>query len=196
MITQRALTVYTYFSIFYCVHLRHSSPFENRAFWRIPVRLISLSRFVHTYKGNTCRSGDDMINKVDHSPNDTAINIAMITSTFPKRERGLALGLNAVMVALGVSAGPTIGGVITQYLTWRWIFYVNIPLGIVVLLAAFYFYREERPQRGQHGRFDTVGGELLATGFAAFTLGLSFGQEWGWLSLGTLGTLCIGVVAL
>ncbi len=120
----------------------------------------------------------------------------MITSTFPKRERGLALGLNAVMVALGVSAGPTIGGVITQYLTWRWIFYVNIPLGIVVLLAAFYFYREERPQRGQHGRFDPVGAALLATGFAAFTLGLSFGQEWGWLSLGTLGTLCIGVVAL
>src|SRR5947209_19115536 len=53
-----------------------------------------------------------------------SVNAAMITSAFPASERGRALGLNAVVVALGVSAGPTIGGLITQYLSWRWIFYV------------------------------------------------------------------------
>src|SRR5881275_1390062 len=90
-----------------------------------------------------------------------AVNIAMITSTFPSNERGLALGLNAVVVSLGVAAGPTIGGVITQYLTWRWIFYVNVPICLLVLFAAFYFYREQRPQRGQHERFDLIGAPVL-----------------------------------
>jgi len=125
-----------------------------------------------------------------------AVNVAMITSTFPTNERGLALGLNAVVVSLGVAAGPTIGGIITQYLTWRWIFYVNVPICMLVLLAAFYFYREHRPQREQHERFDPIGAMVLAIGLAALTLGLSFGQEWGWLSAGTLAALGISIVML
>ena len=115
-----------------------------------------------------------------------SVNIAMITSAFSSRERGLALGLNAVVVSLGVAAGPTIGGIITQYLTWRWIFFVNVPICMLVLLASFYYYREQAPQRGAHGRFDPAGALMLAIGLAALTLGLSFGQEWGWLSTGTL----------
>src|SRR6266566_8760358 len=120
-------------------------------------------------------------------------NVAMITSTFPINERGLALGLNAVMVSLGVSAGPTLGGIITQYLTWRWIFYVNVPIGILIILAGFYFYREQHLQQGQHERFDPLGATLLAIGLAALTLGLSFGQEWGWLSPATLSALVVGM---
>ncbi len=125
-----------------------------------------------------------------------SVNVAMITSIFPSNERGLALGLNAVVVSLGVAAGPTIGGIITQYLTWRWIFYVNVPICMLVLLAAFYFYREQHPQQKQRERFDPIGATVLAIGLAALTLGLSFGQEWGWLSAGTLATLGISIVML
>jgi EmrB/QacA subfamily drug resistance transporter len=125
-----------------------------------------------------------------------SVNVAMITSTFPNNERGLALGLNAVVVSLGVAAGPTIGGIITAYLTWRWIFYVNVPICMLVLLAAFYFYREQGPQRGQRERFDPLGATVLAIGLAALTLGLSFGQEWGWLSAGTLIALGLSIVML
>ena len=64
-----------------------------------------------------------------------AISPAMLTSAFPASERGRALGLNAVVVALGVSTGPTLGGVITTYLSWRWIFFVNIPIGIILIRA-------------------------------------------------------------
>jgi EmrB/QacA subfamily drug resistance transporter len=125
-----------------------------------------------------------------------SVNVAMITSTFVDRGRGLALGLNAVVVSLGVAAGPTIGGIITQYLSWRWIFYVNVPICIVVFLAAFFLYRLPRPAQARGGRFDPAGASLLAVGLGSLTLGLSFGQEWGWLSLGTLAALSIGIVML
>ncbi len=125
-----------------------------------------------------------------------SVNIAMITSTFPRNERGLALGLNAVMVSLGVAAGPTIGGIITQYLTWRWIFYVNVPICLIVLLASMYLYQEQRPSSGQKQRFDPLGAIVLAIGLASLTLGLSFGQEWGWLSVGTLTSLGVSLVML
>ncbi len=124
-----------------------------------------------------------------------SVNIAMITSTFSRNERGLALGLNAVLVSLGVATGPTIGGIITQYLTWRWIFYVNVPICVLVLLASIYLYREGTPSK-LHQRFDPVGAIVLAIGLAALTLGLSFGQEWGWLSPGTLTSLGISLVML
>ena len=124
-----------------------------------------------------------------------SVNVAMITSTFKKNERGLALGLNAVVVSLGVAAGPTIGGIITQYLTWRWIFFVNVPICIVVLFAASYLYREQHESSKQQ-RFDPVGAVILAVGLAALTLGLSFGQEWGWLSAGTLTSLSVSLVML
>ncbi len=125
-----------------------------------------------------------------------SVNIAMITSTFPDRERGLALGLNAVIVSLGVAAGPTIGGVITQYLSWRWIFYVNVPICLLVLIAGYIVYHERRPAQGASGRFDPWGAALLAIGFASITLGLSFGEEWGWASPGTLSTFAVGVLML
>ena len=125
-----------------------------------------------------------------------SVNVAMITSSFPDSERGLALGLNAVVVSLGVAAGPTIGGIITQYLTWRWIFYVNVPVCTLVLLAACYWYHEQRPQQGLHGRFDPLGALVLAIGLATLTLGLSFGQEWGWLSAATLLSLITSIVMI
>ena len=125
-----------------------------------------------------------------------SVNVAMITSAFYNRERGLALGLNAVVVSMGVAAGPTIGGIITQYLSWRWIFYVNVPICLLVLLIAYVVYREQRPARGASGRFDPWGAGLLAIGFAALTLGLSFGEEWGWSSPGTLSAFAVGLVML
>ncbi|HLI09837.1 MAG TPA: MFS transporter [Ktedonobacteraceae bacterium] len=125
-----------------------------------------------------------------------SVNVAMITSSFPGRKRGLALGLNMVVVSLGTAAGPTIGGIITQYLTWRWIFYVNVPICLLVLSAAFLFYHERRPERVRNERFDLVGATVLAIGLAALTLGLSFGQEWGWLSAGTLTTFVVSLLML
>jgi EmrB/QacA subfamily drug resistance transporter len=123
-----------------------------------------------------------------------AVSAAMLTGAFPANERGRVLGMNALVVALGVSVGPTLGGFITQYLTWRWIFYVNVPLGIIGVIATVRLLHEP-PRRGR-GRFDPAGALLLTVGLAAITLGLSFGQEWGWTSWRLIASLVIGSVAL
>ncbi len=99
-----------------------------------------------------------------------AISPAMLTSAFPAHERGRALGINAVFVALGVSTGPTLGGIITTNLSWRWIFYVNVPIGIVGIVASLLILKE--PLRRGKVQFDPLGALLLAIGLATLTLGL------------------------
>jgi EmrB/QacA subfamily drug resistance transporter len=123
-----------------------------------------------------------------------AVSPAMLTNAFPAHERGRALGLNAVVVSLGVSVGPTLGGFITAYFTWRWIFYVNVPIGIIGLIATLRVLTE-RIHRNP-GRFDPLGAILLAIGLACLTAGLSFGQELGWTSIPIIVVLALSVMAL
>jgi EmrB/QacA subfamily drug resistance transporter len=123
-----------------------------------------------------------------------ATGTAMLTDAVPPGLRGRALGLGAVAIALGTSVGPTLGGLITEHLSWRWIFFVNVPVGLVAFIAARRFLPPGTRRRP--GRFDPVGALLLGVGVAALTLGLSFGVEWGWTSLRLLGALAVGLVAL
>ena len=121
-----------------------------------------------------------------------ATSTAILTGAVPSTERGRALGLSAVAVALGTSAGPTVGGLLTQQLGWRWIFYVNLPIGVAAVIATRHLLRG--PRRGGRGSFDPPGALLLAVGLAAPTLGLSLGSTWGWTSpllIGTVGLLSL-----
>src|SRR5919198_3848953 len=122
--------------------------------------------------------------------------IALVVDAFPARERGRALGMNTVIVSLGISTGPTLGGLITEHLSWRWIFLVNLPLGVAGLLVARRVL-PLRPPRGRGG-FDPLGALASAVGLACLCLGLSFGTEWGWgsaRSLVVLSTDQSGVVS-
>jgi EmrB/QacA subfamily drug resistance transporter len=123
-----------------------------------------------------------------------SVNIAMITASFPEAERGRALGANAILVALGVSVGPTVGGILTQTLSWRWIFYVNVPIGALVVPAAWRLLTERAGRAPR--QFDLPGTVLLAAGVVGINIGLSFGDEWGWTSARLLGTLAGALLAL
>jgi EmrB/QacA subfamily drug resistance transporter len=122
-----------------------------------------------------------------------APSVALLTDAFPPEKRGRAIGLNAVGVSLGVAAGPSLGGVLTEQLTWRWIFFINVPIGMVatVLAVRLLEHGKGRPQR-----FDLPGAVLLGVGLGLLTLGLSFGQEWGWTSPLLLACVGIAIVSL
>ncbi|HEX6626540.1 MAG TPA: MFS transporter [Gemmatimonadaceae bacterium] len=119
---------------------------------------------------------------------------AILSNAVPPTQRGHALGWGATSIALGASTGPTIGGALTTLGTWRWIFYVNVPIGIAAILLTLWLIPPTLVRSDQ--KFDLRGALLLAIALAALTLGLSFGQEWGWMSARVLGTLSIGVVSL
>jgi EmrB/QacA subfamily drug resistance transporter len=120
--------------------------------------------------------------------------IALVVDAFPRTERGRALGLNAVIVSLGITAGPSLGGLITEHLSWRWIFFVNLPLGIVGFLLARRILPFGRPAPA-HERFDTAGAVAFGVGLAMLLLGLSFGSDWGWTSPRVLGALAVAAAA-
>jgi EmrB/QacA subfamily drug resistance transporter len=119
---------------------------------------------------------------------------AILSNAVPPTQRGHALGWGATSIALGASTGPTIGGFLTTLGTWRWIFYVNVPIGIAAILLTLWLIPPTLVRSAQ--KFDLRGALLLAIALAALTLGLSFGQEWGWTSPRVLGTLTIGVASL
>ncbi len=123
-----------------------------------------------------------------------AVSPAMLVAAFPREQRGRALGLNAVIVGLGVSLGPPLGGVLTQHLGWRWIFYVNVPLGVAGVVASMSLLPSERASARE--RVDLVGAVLLAVGLGALTAGLSFGSELGWGSPALLGCAAVAVSGL
>jgi EmrB/QacA subfamily drug resistance transporter len=117
----------------------------------------------------------------------TAIGPAIITRTFPASERGRALGLNGVAVSLGLTLGPILGGLLTSAASWRAIFLINLPIGILAILWARRILPDE--EAGRAATFDVLGAVL--SGMALFTLllALSEGQEVGWTSPVILGLL-------
>lgn len=106
-----------------------------------------------------------------------ALGFAITTEAFPPNERGKALGINGTMVSLGIISGPIIGGFILEAADWRWIFYVNLPVGIVGTITAWRFVPDTRPGGGR--RFDFLGAFLFLVSLLALLLGLTWGQTRG-----------------
>jgi EmrB/QacA subfamily drug resistance transporter len=123
-----------------------------------------------------------------------ACSPAMITRAFPAAERGRALGILALVVAAGTSAGPTVGGIITEAFTWRWIFYINVPIGIIGIIAALRLLTEPMHLRWDRRQFDPIGAILLSVSVTCLMLGMSFGQEIGWGSFTIVGLLVAALV--
>ena len=121
-----------------------------------------------------------------------AMGPAIVARTFPASERGRALGLNAVSVSIGLSLGPALGGVLTQVATWRAIFLINAPIGLLAIVWAARVLPAKTPGKGQS--FDVRGAALSGVALFALLLALSDGQQWGWTSPAIIGLLIAFVV--
>ena len=122
-----------------------------------------------------------------------AVSFAIITAAFPPAERGKALGLSAVSIAVGLAAGPSLGGVITQHTSWRYIFLINFPIGVVSLVLAVRFIPEGVKKLGQ--RLDLLGALAAFISLLSLLLYADRGEPWGWLSPQCLSLLIIGALS-
>lgn len=121
-----------------------------------------------------------------------ATSSAVITETFPARERGMALGINGAAVAVGWTLGPMIGGAVATFLGWRYIFLMSAPFAIFGFVASILVLRRSA-HRAE--RLDAPGAVCSAVSLFALCLALSRAHVWGYTSAATLGALVIAVLA-
>src|SRR6187397_1670667 len=115
--------------------------------------------------------------------------LSLLMTTFAEgRERNLALGIYGAASGSGAAAGVLLGGVLTSYLSWSWIFFVNVPVGIAAALLAPMLLRESRPDLG-HRHFDVAGAATVTGGLMLLVYALTRATTDGWSSPVTLGLL-------
>ncbi len=124
------------------------------------------------------------------------IAITIVGDLFTPRERGKWQGLTGGVFGLSAIIGPTLGGWITQNTTWRWIFYVNLPIGIAALLVLIFLMPALRG-KATNVSIDYTGAALLVLGTVPLLLGFTFaGSQYDWLSPQIIGLFAGAVVAL
>ncbi len=116
-----------------------------------------------------------------------ALTPAMVPKFLPEKVRGPAFGTLATATALGITVGTPLGGIITGFFSWHWIFLVNIPVGIAAILVCQRVMPNDTkhtkdPEKSDHNGFDILGASLSFASSLALIYGLSTGREKGWLS--------------
>ncbi len=121
------------------------------------------------------------------------LGLTLLTSAFPAERRGAVVGIWGGVAGLAVASGPLIGGAVTQGLNWHWIFWVNVPVGILAAAGARLRLAESR---GPATRLDLPALVLVAAGVGALTWGLVQAGQAGWGSVQTVAGLAIGAAAM
>ncbi len=121
------------------------------------------------------------------------LSLALVMIVFPVEQRGIAIGIYGTLGTAGLALGPLTGGALTEYLSWRWIFTINVVAAALVILVVVVVWRE--PARPPRPGLDWPGLATLVIALTALVLPIMQGGEWGWGSPMTVGLLVLGVVA-
>jgi EmrB/QacA subfamily drug resistance transporter len=123
-------------------------------------------------------------------------SLAILTTSFAEgRERNRALGIWGAIGGIGAASGALLGGLLTQGLGWKWVFLINIPVGLFVLAVGPRIVPEGRAQLG-HRNFDLTGALLVTGGFIALVYGIVRSDTLGWGATGVLAPIAAGVALL
>ena len=106
-----------------------------------------------------------------------SLGAGIITEAFPLEERGKALGIIGSIVSIGIITGPSLGGIIIDIISWNWIFFVNLPIGILGIVMVYRFIPSSKMKKDQH--FDFYGAATLFISLISFLLALTLGQRIG-----------------
>jgi EmrB/QacA subfamily drug resistance transporter len=121
------------------------------------------------------------------------LTLTILSAAVPTERRGLALGAWSGIAGLAVASGPLVGGAVVEGLSWQWIFWLNVPIGLILAPLAFLRLRESY---GPGGRLDLVGLGLASAGLFGIVWGLVRANDVGWGSAEIVGSLVAGSVGL
>lgn len=123
------------------------------------------------------------------------MTLAAATLTFDENERGRAIGILAGMATIFLAAGPLLGGILTDFLSWRWVFWINIPIVIAGSALACILWRNPEVPRPKPV-IDRIGLVLLLIGLTGLIFGLMEGPDFGWTKPAIIGSLVAGVIGV
>jgi EmrB/QacA subfamily drug resistance transporter len=122
------------------------------------------------------------------------VGMSIIYSTFPREKTGAALGLWGVAAMVAPALGPTLGGYMIQNFSWRWLFFISVPIGIIAFVMGRALLKDSQPVKGL--KFDLTGAVLSIIFFGTLLLALSKGQTEGWTSFYIVSLLFVSVFSL
>lgn len=123
----------------------------------------------------------------------TPLSLTILSAAVPADRRGVALGAWGGIAGLAIAVGPLVGGAIAEGVAWQWIFWINVPIGLIAIPLAFARLEETH---GPEGGLDIPGLALASGGLLVLVWGLVRGNELGWTDAGIVGALTVGVVLL
>jgi EmrB/QacA subfamily drug resistance transporter len=122
-------------------------------------------------------------------------SLSIISATFPPRERGTAIGIWSAVVGFGIAIGPLIGGLIVEGINWNWIFFVNVPVGIIGVITAFLLIDESKDESAEQ-RLDVPGLLTAAISLGSLTYALVEANKYGWGSTRIVALFVVSAVAM
>ena len=123
----------------------------------------------------------------------TPLTLTLVSGAFPPEKRGAALGIWGGISGLGVALGPLVGGAVIEGISWHWIFWVNVPVGLALIPLA---YRHLEESTGPDKELDLPGLTLVGAGLFGLTFGIIRGESMGWTSLPIVASIAAGLVFL
>jgi len=121
-------------------------------------------------------------------------SLAIISASFDEKNRGKAIGTWSGFTAMTMAVGPVLGGWLIEHASWRWAFFINLPIAAAVILISFRFVPESRSNQAR--KLDLTGAILVTLGLGALVYDLTESARFGWTDLRVIGSLAVGVCAL